>query len=410
MTTFDCLKAAVTAIATNFLRTVLTTLGIIIGVGSVIVMMAVGAGARSEVERQIANLGTDLLVVNPSARLFGGRSSGAGSNLPLSEDDVHAIESKVPGVLAISGQLWASATVVYGNANFWTRIWGVHAHYLVARSWSIETGREITEQDIAGARRVALVGQTVARKLFGDNDPVGEVFRIRNVPFTVVGTLTPKGQTSFGHDHDDAIFVPMTTARFQLIGKHPLVRDQVGSISIKFQEGTDLTDAQEEIEQVMRQSRRVPPGDDDTFVVGNPVESMKARTAAQSTLGWLLAATAAISLIVGGIGIMNIMLVSVTERTREIGLRMAVGARRFDIMLQFLIEATTLCVLGGLIGVVLGVGAAFATAGIANWPILIPPHTIVLALAAAAGVGILFGFLPARRAALLSPIDALRSE
>jgi putative ABC transport system permease protein len=410
MRSVDCLRAAVSAIATNFLRTVLTTLGIIIGVGSVIVMMAVGAGARSEVERQIANLGTNLLVVNPSARLFGGRSSGAGSNLPLSEDDVHAIETKVPGVQAISGQLWASATVVYGNANFWTRIWGVHAHYLFARSWSIDAGREITEQDVAGARRVALVGLTVAKKLFGDNDPVGEVFRIRNVPFTVVGTLTPKGQTSFGHDHDDAIFVPMTTARAQLIGKHPLVPDQVGSISVKFQEGTNLLDAQDEIEQVMRQSRRVPPGDDDTFVVGNPIESMKARTAAQTTLGWLLAATAAISLIVGGIGIMNIMLVSVTERTREIGLRMAVGARRFDIMLQFLIEATTLCVLGGLIGIVLGVGAAFVTAGIADWPILIPPQTIILALAAAAVVGILFGLLPARRAALLSPIDALRSE
>jgi putative ABC transport system permease protein len=280
----------------------------------------------------------------------------------------------------------------------------------VARSWTIEAGREISEQDIAGARRVALVGLTVAKKLFGDNDPVGEVFRIRNVPFTVVGTLTPKGQTSFGVDHDDAIFVPMTTARTQLIGKHPLVPDQVGSISVKFREGVDLLDAQEEIEQVMRQSRRVPPGDDDTFVVGNPIESMKARTAAQTTLGWLLAATAAISLIVGGIGIMNIMLVSVTERTREIGLRMAVGARRLDIMLQFLIEATTLCVLGGLIGIVLGVGAAFVTAALADWPILIPPQTIVLALAAAAVVGILFGFLPARRAALLSPIEALRSE
>jgi len=406
----DCLRAAVTAIATNFLRTVLTTLGIIIGVGSVIVMMAVGAGARSEIERQIANLGTHLLTVNPSAKIFGGRSSGAGSNLPLSEDDLRAIETKVPGVLAISGQLWASATVVYGNANFWTRIWGVHAQYLFARSWTIEAGREITEQDVAGSRRVALVGLTVSKKLFGDKDPVGEVFRIRNVPFTVIGTLTPKGQTSFGHDHDDAIFVPMTTARSQLIGKHPLVPDQIGSISVKFQEGTNLTDAQEEIEQVMRQTRRVPPGDDDTFVVGNPTESMKARTAAQTTLGWLLAATAAISLIVGGIGIMNIMLVSVTERTREIGLRMAVGARRFDIMLQFLLEATTLCVLGGLIGVVLGVTASFVTAGMADWPILILPQTIMLALLAAAIVGILFGFLPARRAAHLSPIDALRSE
>jgi putative ABC transport system permease protein len=410
MPTIDCLRTAVTAIATNFLRSALTTLGIIIGVGSVIVMMAVGAGARSEVERQIANLGTQVLVVNPSARIFGGRSSGAGSNLPLSENDLRAIESKVPGVVAISGQLWSSTTVVYGNANFWTRIWGVHAQFLFARSWSVQSGREMTEQDIVGARRVALVGPTVAKKLFGDHDPVGEVFRIRNVPFTVIGTLTPKGQTASGDDYDDNILVPMTTARTQLIGKHPLVPDQIGSMSVKFQEGTNLADAQEEIEQVLRQSRRVLPGDDDTFVVGNPTETMKARTAAQTTLGWLLGATAAISLIVGGIGIMNIMLVSVTERTREIGLRMAVGARRFDILLQFLTEATMLCLLGGLIGVVLGVGAAFVTAGIADWPILIPPQTVVLALVAAAGVGILFGFLPARRAALLSPIDALRSE
>ena len=204
--------------------------------------------------------------------------------------------------------------------------------------------------------------------------------------------------------------MPITTARGQLIGKHPVVNDQIGSISVKFEEGINATDAQEDIEQVMRQSRHVPPGDDDTFVVGNPIESMRARTAAQTTLGWLLAATAAISLLVGGIGIMNIMLVSVTERTREIGLRMAVGARRFDIMLQFLIEAITLCLFGGLVGIVLGIGAAFVTARVAEWPILIAPQVVLLAIAAAATTGILFGFLPARRAALLNPIDALRSE
>ena len=355
----------------KFLR--LTTLGIVIGVGSVIVMVAVGSGARSEIDKQIRNLGTNVLVVSPSARLFEGRSSGAGTNLPLSEDDLRAIEVNVPGIDAISGQLWAGAPVVHGNANFWTRICAVHSQYLAARDWLIESGRGFTEQDIAGSQRVALMGQTVIKKLFGDNDPLGAVFRIRNVPFKVIGTLVPKGQTSFGEDHDDVIIVPITTARAQLIGKHPVVSKQVGQIAIKLAEGTNLTDAQEEIEQVLRKARRVPPGDDDTFVVRNLTESMKARTAAQTTLGWLLGATAAISLIVGGIGIMNIMLVSVTERTREIGLRMAVGARRFDIMLQFLIEATTLCVLGGLIGIVVGVGAAFLTGYIAGWPILIAP-------------------------------------
>jgi putative ABC transport system permease protein len=313
-------------------------------------------------------------------------------------------------VAAISGQLWASHTVVRGNANTWTRIWGVHEQFLTLRNWSIDTGREITAQDLATGRRVALMGKTVVKVLFGDNDPVGQVIRARDVPFTVIGTLSAKGETGYGQDLDDSILVPMTTARRELVGKNPVVSNQVGQISVKFEEGADLAEAKEEIAQVLRQSRRVPPGDDDTFIVGDPTEALKLRTAAQTTLSWLLGATAAISLVVGGIGIMNIMLVSVTERTREIGLRMAVGARRSDIMLQFLVEAITLCLLGGLIGVPLGIGAAYATSKIAEWPILIAPQMVVLALVAAAGAGVLFGFVPARRAALAHPIDALRSE
>ena len=406
----DYLSTARTAIATNLLRSLLTTIGIVIGVGSVIVMVAVGSGARSEIEKQIVNLGTNVLVVSPSARLFGGRSSGAGSNLPLSEDDLRAIEVSVAGVEAISGQLWAGAPVVHGNANFWTRICAVHSEYLLARGWSIETGHGFTEQDIASGRRIAIVGQTVIHKLFGDDNPVGQVFRLRNVPFTVIGTLMPKGQTSFGEDHDDVVIVPITAARAEIIGKHPIVSKQVGQIAIKFADGTNLRDAQEDIERVLRKVRRVPPGDDDTFVVRNLTESMRMRTAAQTTLGWLLGATAAISLIVGGIGIMNIMLVSVTERTREIGLRMAVGARQFDIMLQFLVEATMLCLLGGLVGTLVGTGTALLIGKLVGWPILISPLTVLLAVAAAAATGIFFGFFPARRAALMNPIDALRSE
>jgi putative ABC transport system permease protein len=410
MNILDCLRVALIAIGSNTLRSMLTTLGIIIGVAAVIVMVAVGAGARSEVDRQFRRLGTHILVVNPSARVYGGRSSGAGTNLPLSENDLAAIESKVPGVIAISGQLWASQTVVRGNANTWTRIWGVHDQYLDLRDWDLDSGRGISAQDVATRRRVAVMGKSVVKTLFGDEDPVGQVFRIRSAPFTVIGTLSSKGDSGFGQDHDDSILVPITTARTQIHGWHQVVNSQVGQISVKFDERVKLADAQEEIESVLRQSRRVPPGDDDNFAVGNLTEFMRARTSAQATLSWLLGATAAISLIVGGIGIMNIMLVSIAERTREIGLRMAVGARRSHIMLQFLIEALAMCMIGGAIGIGLGLGAAYLIANLAEWPVIMSPQVVLLAVAAAAGTGLLFGFLPARRAAQLNPIDALRSE
>ncbi len=408
MTLLDFLETALRAIVSNTLRSALTTLGIIIGVGSVIVMGAVGAGARAEVDRQIASLGTQVLVVNSKARVYGARASAPGTNQPLTEEDVAAIEAKVPGVVAISGQLWASTTVVRGRVNMWTRIWGVHEQYLAIRNWTLASGRPITAEDIAAGRRVGLLGQAVVTRLFGDNDPVGQIIRVADKPFLVIGTLTAKGSSIVGDNLDDSILVPMTTARKQLIGWKNV--GQVGQISVKFEDGMSLVDAEEEIAQVLRQSRRVPPGDDDTFSVHNMIEFAKTRTAAQSTLGWLLGATAAISLIVGGIGIMNIMLVSVTERTREIGLRKALGARNSDITLQFLTEAVTLCLLGGLAGVALGVGAAHATANMAGWSVLVAPEMVVLALSAAAATGVVFGYLPARRAGRLSPIEALRSE
>ena len=410
MNLLHLIETALRAIAANPLRSALTTLGIVIGVGSVIVMGAVGAGARQEVDRQIGNLGTSVLVVNPSAQVYGGRSSGPGTNRPLSEDDLVAIETKVSGVVAISGQLWASATVVRGNANTWTRIWGVHRQYLELRNWSLDSGREISEQDVAGQKRVALIGQSVAKVLFGDENPLArQVFRVRNLPFLVVGVLSAKGRSLSGDDHDDTVLVPMTTARRYLVGLSRSTPFQVGQISVKFREGTNLADAQEELEQILRQSRRVVPGGDDTFGIGNLTEAIKARAAAQATLGWLLGA-AAISLVVGGIGIMSIMLVSVAERTREIGLRKALGARYRDIALEFLIEAVTLCVLGGLAGIALGIIAAHLTAGLAGWPVVVTVELVLMALAAAASTGIIFGFLPARRAAQLQPIDSLRSE
>jgi len=410
MTLLDYARLAVKAITANALRSVLTTLGIIIGVASVIVMVAVGSGARSEVDRQISTLGTDLLVVYPGSASRGGRSAGAGTRLPLTENDLEAIRTKVPDVIAISGQLRGSAPAIRGNTNTVTSIEGVHEDYLVARNWELAAGRELTGQDLRTRARVAIIGQTVANNLFDGEDPVGQTIRIKSTPFRVIGTLQQKGQTSWGRDQDDVIIVPVSAARGRIIGRSAVAGEQVGYISVKFHPDADLRIAQEQVEQVLRQTRRIRPGDEDDFNVRNLTEFLQARTAAQTTLGWLLGATSLIALLVGGIGIMNIMLVSVTERTREIGLRMAVGARRIDIMLQFLVEAIVLCVLGGAIGVTIGVATAGLIANFADWPVLISPEIVLLAIAAAAATGIFFGFFPARRAAHLNPIEALRSE
>jgi putative ABC transport system permease protein len=406
----DSLAIALSALRTNLMRSVLTTLGIIIGVGSVIIMVAVGSGARSEIDRQINSLGSNMLVVFPGSARVMGRAGGAGTTLPLSEGDMQALREKVPDVVAISGFLQGSAPVVFGNTNWTTSIGGVHDQYLTVRDWPVVLGREMTSQDVRSGAKVALLGQTVVDKLFGSADPTGFVIRIRNVPFQVIGVLAPKGQSSFGRDQDDTIFIPITAARGRVLGKSQVINDQVGQIYVKLDNGADLQQAQEEMETVLRQRRRIQPGAEDDFNVRNLAEFLKARTAALSTMSWLLGATSAISLIVGGIGIMNIMLVSVTERTREIGLRMAVGGRRRDILTQFLVESVMLSLLGGVIGVLIGVAGAAIVATSAEWPILIDPQAVLVAMVAAALTGIVFGFFPARRAALLNPIDALRSE
>lgn len=406
----DYAVSAVNALGAHPLRSGLTTLGIAVGVTAVVVMGAVGEGARAEIDRQITSLGTNILVVNTTARLYGARSSGPGSNLPLSEDDVAAIATKVTGVEAITGQLWASNVVVRGRANTWTRIWGVHPSYLDIRSWPLASGRAFNNLDVASGRRIAVLGTSIVRGLFGADDPVGQIVRIRNATFEVVGTLSPKGKTPTGEDHDDAILVPISVARRYLIGWRQVIKNDVGQISIKFDAATHLPDAKEDVERVLRQARRVPPGDDDTFAVGDLTEMLNARVATQSALSWLLGIAAAVALLVGGIGIMNIMLVSVSERTREIGLRLAVGARQWQIQGQFLAEAVALCVIGGVIGVFSGLLTANATAAIAGWSLVISVHTIMLAMASATATGLFFGYLPAHRAGRLNPIDALRSE
>jgi putative ABC transport system permease protein len=410
MTLLDCLRVALVALKSNLLRSVLTTLGIVIGVASVIILVAVGTGASSEVDRQINALGTNTLILSSGDRRMGGRSSGAGSDRPLSEADLVAVRDKVPGIVAISGQLNGSGPVVYGNANWTTNLSGVHADFTTVRDWAIASGRELTPADVRSSAKVALLGATVAKQLFSGSDPVGATIRIKNVPFQVIGVLAAKGQSGIGRDQDDTVLLPMSTARGRIVGRSQVQNDQIGSIHLKIDPQFNLDEAQEEIETLMRQRRPAIAGGEDSFSVRNLAEFMKARTEVLSTLSYLLAATSVISLVVGGIGIMNIMLVSVTERTREIGLRMAVGGRRSDIRRQFLVEAVTLCLFGGLIGITIGVATAAIVSGYAQWPVVINPSIILLALAAAAATGIFFGFFPARRASALNPIDALRSE
>lgn len=410
MSFFDSLRVAWSALRSNLLRSILTTLGIIIGVASVIILVAVGSGARSEVEKQIASLGSNMLVVFSGSSRTGGRSGGAGTDKPLTESEMTAVKEKVPGVVAISGQLNGSGPVVYGNTNWTTTISGIHADFTAVRDWPVSEGRDLTVQDVRSSAKVAILGVTVVKQLFQGQDPVGATIRVKNTPFLVIGVLAVKGPSSFGRDQDDVVLIPMTIARNQIIGKSETTPDPVGQIYIKFDDGADLKEAQDEIESVLRQRRHVKPGDEDNFNVRNLAEFMKARTEVLSTMTYLLGATSITSLIVGGIGIMNIMLVSVTERTREIGLRMAVGGRRRDIMRQFLVEAVSLCLIGGLLGTVVGVVAAYVVANAGQMPVLISPSVILVAMGAAAATGIFFGFFPARRAAHLNPIEALRSE
>jgi len=403
-------KVAIGALKVNALRSFLAMLGVIIGVASVIVMVSVATGAGQAIEARIKALGTNVLVVMPGSFTSGGRRAGEGTALALSEDDLAAIRATVPGVAAAAGMVSGSAPVVVGNANWTTSVNGVNEDFLEVRDWPVAEGRSFTEAELRAGAKVAILGATTARELFGSAPVIGEQIRIKNVPFTVIGVLSAKGQSGWGTDQDDTALVPLATARRRLFGAEQTVPDNLRQIMVEIASTEGMSDAQEEIETLLRERRHVRTGSPDDFQVRNMAEFIRARSEAQSILGLLLGATAAISLIVGGIGIMNIMLVSVTERTREIGLRMAVGARRRDILSQFLIEAVTLCVLGGLIGLTIGGGTALAMSIWGNWPISLSPSLVLIALASAGLVGVFFGYYPARRASLMNPIDALRYE
>jgi putative ABC transport system permease protein len=410
MRVWAAVRIALGALRANKLRTGLTMLGIIIGVAAVIAMVSVGSGAQQRIASQIRSMGSNLIIVYPGASTSGGIRWGLGSQQTLTEDDARAIAAEVPSVEVAAPTVRGIAQTVFGNLNWSTAIQGVTPDYLVAREWGVANGRMFSPEDVEAAAKVAVLGETVWQSLFGDTDPVGQTLRIRNVPFTVVGVLEPKGQSAWGQDQDDLILIPISTAKRKVLGATRSNPRSVGSISVRVREAELMGEADEQIRALLRQRHRLGPGQDDDFQVRVLAEMFAAQEESARVMTTLLAAIASVSLLVGGIGIMNIMLVSVRERTREIGLRMAVGARARDIRAQFLVEAMTLSAVGGLIGVGLGILVSVVIAAIAEWTTDVSPQAVGLAFAFAAIVGVFFGFYPAQKAAGLHPIDALRYE
>jgi ABC-type antimicrobial peptide transport system permease subunit len=403
------LRSALRALAANTLRSILTMLGIIIGVGAVITMIAVGRGATERVQEQMKTLGSNVMLVLPGSLSAAGVRQGAQTRSRFTEEDAEAIGKEVADVQASAPSSRSTAQAVAQNANWNTGIFGTTNDYLEVRDWPLEAGRLFEGAEVSGSAKVALIGQTVARELFGEADPIDQVIRIKGVPFTIVGVLGRKGQNSMGQDQDDVIIVPVTTLRNRIWNSGGNVK-RVSTIHVKVREGADMKAVEDNVRELLRQRLKVPAGGDDTFNIRNLSEILAAQEESSRVMTLLLAAVAGISLLIGGIGIMNIMLVSVTERTREIGLRMAVGARGRDILAQFLIEAMTLSVIGGCIGVALGAAATWGVGQFAGWNVSMSASSIALAVGFSGVVGVFFGFYPARRASQLLPIQALRYE
>jgi putative ABC transport system permease protein len=410
MTWLASMRIALRALRVNKLRSTLTMLGIIIGVAAVIIMIAIGSGAQARVEEQIKSLGTNLINVLPGSVTSGGVRMGAGSRATLTEDDASALQHEISAVQVAAPALRGTGHVVAVNNNWSTVFYGITPEYFEARNWSLATGKPFEAADIAGSAKVALLGDTVARNLFGDSDPVGQVIRIRKVPFMVIGTLQRKGQNLQGFDQDDLVLMPISTARNRVLGGGTAKQRTTHWVAVKVRDGESMAEAEKQIRELLRQRHRLQPGQEDDFTLRNLSEVLGAQEASSRIMTLLLAAIASVSLLVGGIGIMNIMLVSVTERTREIGLRMAVGARARDILAQFLVEAVTLALIGGLLGIALGIAGSFGIAHLAEWRVELRPDSVLLAVSFAAAVGVFFGFYPARKASRLVPIEALRYE
>ena len=401
-------RIAYKALGRNKMRSGLTMLGIIIGVGAVIAMIAIGSGAKARIQEQIASMGSNLLIVLSGSGTSGGIRYGSGSLPTLKVEDAKAIASELSTVTYAAPILSGVTQIVFGNQNWATITFASTPEVLLIRDWPVARGRTLTQSDVEGAAKVCILGQTVVENLFGDIDPVGQVVRIKQFPFAVIGVLSVKGQTTFGTDQDDVIYVPLTAGQRLLFGQQ--FPGMVRSISVQAAGPETMGLAEEQITELLRQRHRMRPNQDNDFSVRNLTEAMSTAEESARVMSLLLGAIASISLLVGGIGIMNIMLVSVTERTREIGIRMAVGARGRDILYQFLIEALVLSLIGGVIGILLGVGASQLISRTFNWPTLISIQALLISFSFAGGVGIFFGFYPANKASKLDPIVALRFD
>jgi len=394
----DALRGALDAIRGNALRSLLTMLGIVIGVAAVIIVVAIGSGARAVVVEQIQSLGSNLIVID------------ARSSLWLSDSDAAAIKAEVPGVQIAEPILRGGLNATNGNILWPTTVNGVTEDFLDVRDWPLSSGRNFEPEEINAGAKVVLLGATIARVLFGEANPIGQVVRLKQVPHMVIGVLSPKGTSNTGRDQDDIVVVPLKTARSRLLGANAVNPDRIDTILVKVEEAWNLKQAERDIRALIRERPRLAASLDEDINVKNMAEVLKIKESSAGALALLVAAIASVSLIVGGIGIMNIMLVSVVERTREIGIRMAVGARRRDILSQFLVEAVTLSVIGGLIGIALGVISSLTIATFAEWPFIFSLQAVLLAVGFSITVGVVFGFYPARRASRLDPIEALRHE
>jgi putative ABC transport system permease protein len=413
MTFTDILRTAIFALRGNWMRSALTSLGVIIGIAAVIVMVSVGQGTQREIDKLVSGLGSQRLDISPGAGRGpggGGARQSSGSFYTLTEDDVDAIRNEVPEVQYVSGALRGSTQVVLAENNASTSWQGVQADYFDINGWTFSNGGTFDAQDYSSAAKNVIIGETTRLELFGSDSGIGQTIRLGRVPFTVVGTLAPKGQGGFGQDQDDVVMVPLETARRRLMGSNGIPPNAVQQIALTVTDAKDLDYAQTEIEGLLRQRHKIKPGGDDDFSVRNISEIVATRTATTNLMSKLLGAVATICLIIGGIGIMNIMLVSVTERIREIGLRMAVGAGPSDVRRQFLAEAMLISLIGGVIGIAIGIVGALLVGKFSELPVALNGQVVGLAAAFSIGTGLFFGYYPARKASQLDPIEALRQQ